>query len=179
MDPLQFSYRAGRRVENATLTLSNLISGHKYLWSNCSCVLYRAFSTVQPHVLIHKLSNLEINSDLVLWISQFLCGRPQRVNLNSRLCSGPVFSNELTLNTGVPKGCVLSPFLFSIYTNDISCNNPVLTLIQFADDMALAGHLKDEFSLSRYYLQIELLNSCFRCSCLELNMAKPKDLVLG
>ena len=73
-----------------------------------------------------------------------------------------MYSDELTLNTGFPLECVLSPILFSIYTNDISFNNPVLTLIKFADDIALVGRLKDEVSLSQYYLQIELLNCCSR-----------------
>ena len=54
-----------------------------------------------------------------------------------------------------------------------------MTLIIFADDMALVGHFKDEFSLSQYYLQIEFLNRCFRLSFLELNIAKSKELVLG
>ena len=70
------------------------------------------------------------------------------------------------------------PILFSIYTNDISCNNPVLTLINFADDLAFVRRLKDKFSLSQNYLQIELLNCCFSCSVLELNIAKTKELVL-
>ena len=83
------------------------------------------------------------------------------MSVYSRLCSDPVFSDALALNTRVPQGCVLSVVLFSIYKN-ISCNNSVLILIKFADDIALVGRLKDEVSLSQYYLQIELLNCCSR-----------------
>ena len=95
-----------------------------------------AFNTIQPHVLIIKkrLLDLEVNTDLVLWIRQFLCDRPQRVRLSSRLCDQPVLSDELVLNTGVPQGCVLSPVLFSVHTNEYTCNNPVLILIKYADD---------------------------------------------
>ena len=108
--------------------------------------------------------DLEVNTDLVLWIRQFLCDRPQRVRLSSRLCDQPVLSDELVLNTGVPQGCVLSPVLFSVYTNEYTCNNPVLILIRYADDMALIIRLKNEFSLSQYFLQIDMLNDWFKSS---------------
>ena len=42
--------------------------------------------------------------------------------------------------------------------------------------MSLVGHLKDESSLSQYYLQIGLLNYCFRSTILELYIAKTKKL---
>ena len=92
----------------------NLISGHLDTSGTTVRVLFTdffwsAFNIVQPHVLIQNLLNLEIDSDLVLWIRQFLCDRQQRVSLNSRLCGDSVFSDELTLKTGVPKGCVFFP----------------------------------------------------------------------
>ena len=59
-----------------------------------------------------------------------------------------MLSDELILNTGGPQGCVLSIVLFSIYINEFFCNDPTLTLIKYADDMALVGRLNDEFSFS-------------------------------
>ena len=43
-----------------------------------------AFQAIQ-HVLIQRLLDLDINSDLVLWIRQFLRDRPHRVSLNARM----------------------------------------------------------------------------------------------
>ena len=131
-----------------------------YLWT------FRQLSIL--HVLIKKLLNLEVNPDLILWIRQFLCDRPQRVRLNGSLSRDPVLSDEVIINTGAPQGCVLSPILFSIYTNDISCNNSFLTLIKYADDMALVGRLKDELSLFEYRLQIDALASQFTSTFLKL-----------
>ena len=137
MDPLQFAYRAKRGIEDATLTLFNLFASHLDTSGTTVRVLFMdfssAFNTIQPHVLIKKLLNLEVNPDLILWIRQFLCDRPQRVRLNGSLSRDPVLSDEVIVNTGAPQGCVLSPILFSIYTNDISCNNSFLTLIKLSN----------------------------------------------
>ena len=70
MDPLQFTYRAKRGVEDATLTLFNLIASHLDTSRTTVRVLFMdfssAFNTIQPHVLIKKLLNLEVNHDLFL-----------------------------------------------------------------------------------------------------------------
>ena len=96
--------------------------------------------------------------------------RPQRVSIDG------TFSDELVLNTGAPQGCVLSPVLFSIYTNEMTCNNEILTLIKFADDMALTARLKDESSLSQYFDFICTLVKWFNDSYLKLNVKKTKEI---
>ena len=45
--------------------------------------------------------------------------------------------------------------------------------------MALVGCLKDDYSLSQYFLQIDSLNCQFKSSFLELNIAQTKELVFG
>ena len=65
-----------------------------------------------------------------------------------------------------------------VYTNAISCNNSLLTLIKYADDMTLVACLKDD-SLSQYFLQIDSLNCQFTSSFLKLNIAKTKELIFG
>ena len=116
----------------------------------------------------------------MLWIRQFLCDRPHHVRLNGSLCTNPVLSDEIVVNTGALQVYVLSTIiLFSIYTNDISCNNSFLTLIKYADDMALVGRLKDELSLFEYRLQIDALASQFTSSFLKLNTTKTKELMFG
>ena len=72
----------------------------------------------------------------------------------------------------------MSPVLFSVYTNELMCNNAILTLIKFADDMALVARLKDELSLANYFLYVDTMKSWFDTSFLELNVRKTKEMCL-
>ena len=56
-------------------------------------------------------------------------------------------------------------------------NNPILSLIKFADDMALVARLKDEQSLSIYFEFIENLITWFDGSYLKLNVQKTKEIL--
>ena len=123
-----------------------------------------AFNTIQPHLLIERLLDLDANHTLVLSIKQFLCDRPQRVSLSG------IRSGELIVNTGAPQGCVLSPILFSVYTNEVVSTSALLTHVKFADDMALVARLRDEDSLVEYFLHLHVLNSWFKERFLDLNI---------
>ena len=169
IDPLQFG------VEDATLTLMELVTHHlgqtgifiRILMMDISS----AFNTLQTHLLLSRLLDLDLSPSIVLWVRAFLRDRPQTVCVNS------VKSNELMLNTGAPQGCVLSPILFSIYTKEIMSNTTTLTLIEFADNMALVARLKDGQSLSGYFNFIGHLISWFDESYLKLNVKKKNFLL--
>ena len=64
MDRLQFAYKAKRGVEDATLTLFNLISSHLDSPGTTVRVLFMdfssAFNTIQPHVLVKTLLDLGV-----------------------------------------------------------------------------------------------------------------------
>ncbi|MHC5954175.1 reverse transcriptase domain-containing protein, partial [Streptococcus pyogenes] len=44
-------------------------------------------------------------------------------------------------NTGVPQGCVLSPILYTLYTHNCVTSNRDNTILKFADDTAVIGHI--------------------------------------
>ncbi len=69
-------------------------------------------------------------------------------------CTGKWQKVREFLNTGLRQGCVLSPILSSIYTNEITCDDDNLTLIKYADDMALIGRVKNIQSLDTSVLLI-------------------------
>ncbi|KAI4905153.1 hypothetical protein NFI96_027015, partial [Prochilodus magdalenae] len=61
----------------------------------------------------------------------FLTGRPQAVRVGSST------SSTITLNTGAPQGCVLSPLLFTLLTHDCTPSHSSNLFIKFADDTAV------------------------------------------
>ncbi len=50
-------------------------------------------------------------------------------------------SDVLTVSNGCPQGCVLSPVLFSIFTNEFTINEENFRVFKYAVDMALVGLL--------------------------------------
>ena len=184
MDPLQFAYRACRGVEDATLSLLHNVTHHLDSTNTSVRILFMdmssAFNTIQHHVLLQKLVDLKINTNLILWIREFLKDRPQRVFLSLNKLNVPhILSDAIILNSGAPQGCILSPVLFSLYINDIQLNDAFISLIKYADDLALMARLKDELSLTLYHSHIQKLCLSLKERFLELNVTKTKELVLG
>ena len=87
----------------------------------------KAYDTVPYMRLIKKLQGYGIGGNVLVWISEFLSNRTQRVSVNNSL------SSWSKVTSGVPQGSVLGPVLFIIYVNEL----PDLvnsTMKMYADD---------------------------------------------
>ena len=93
---------------------------------------------MQPHILLDILHSYNVPARLQLWILDFLTNRVQYVKTSSET------SSALIINTGGPQGCVLSAFLFIIYTNGMMMNNKYCKIIKYADDTIILGLLKEK-----------------------------------
>ena len=88
MDPLQFDYRARKGYGAGRCNVNPPPPHFCHLDSTGITVrvlvtnLSSAFNSIQPHVLMKRLLDRGSNTDLVLWIRQFLCDQPQRLCLN-------------------------------------------------------------------------------------------------
>ena len=117
------------------------------------------------------LFELKFPVTLCNWILDFLLERPQVVKI------GNIISESITLNTGTPQGCPISPKLYSIFTYDCKADVPDNLLIKFADDTTVSGFIKDNDE-SNYRDQINNIVTWCGNNNLLLNVSKTKEMVI-
>ncbi|KAJ8361708.1 hypothetical protein AAFF_G00430780, partial [Aldrovandia affinis] len=86
-------------------------------------------------------------------------------------------SNTMSLSTGAPQGCVLSPLLYSLYTNDCTSKAPSVKLLKFADDTTLIGLISNSDE-SAYKHEVEQLVAWCSKNNLELNALKTVEMIV-
>ncbi|KAI3369607.1 hypothetical protein L3Q82_025325, partial [Scortum barcoo] len=175
LDPHQFAYRSNRSTEDAVSTALHCVLSHLENKNTYARMLFvdfsSAFNTVIPSKLITKLGDLGISTPLRYWIMDFLTNRPQHVK------SGHNCSSTITLNTGAPQGCVLSPFLYSLFTHDCRPMYGSNSITKFADDITVIGLISDNDE-SHYRAEVEHLATWCADNNLLLNTSKTKELIV-
>ncbi|KAL0150392.1 hypothetical protein M9458_054209, partial [Cirrhinus mrigala] len=175
LDPLQFAYQANRSVDDAVNMGLHYILQHLDKPGTYARILFvdfsSAFNTIIPDILQIKLSQLSVPTSICQWITSFLTDRQQLVRLR-KLTSG-----TRTISTGAPQGCVLSPLLFSLYTNDCISKDPSVKLLKFADDTTVIGLIRDGDE-SAYRQEIEQLSLWCSHNNLELNTLKTVEMTV-
>ena len=141
LDPLQFAYHPNRSTDDAiSITLHTALSQLNKINSYVRMLFIEyssGFNTIVPSKLINKLRTLGLNTSLCNWILTFLKGHPQVVRVSNNT------SAMLILNTGAPQWCVLSPFLYSLFTHDCMARHVSNTIIKIADDTTVVGLITD------------------------------------
>ena len=131
------------------------------------------FNTIVPFKLVTIVPSMHrtlgLNTSLYNWILDLLTDRPQVVRV------GNITSVTLTLNTGAPPGCVLSPLLYTLFTHECVATHDSNTIINVADDTTVVGLITGD-NESAYREESDLAVWSWSHN-LSFNVSKTKELI--
>ncbi|KAI3370921.1 hypothetical protein L3Q82_007431 [Scortum barcoo] len=175
VDPHQYAYRKKRSTEDAISSVVHTALTHLENKDSYVRLLFvdftSAFNTIIPQTLVQKLTTLGLSSTLCNWVLDFLTDRPQSVRIHD------VSSSSISLSTGSPQGCVLSPLLFTLLTHDCSAIHPSCLIVKFADDTAVVGRIANNDE-SDYRQEVEHLEGWCRQNNLCINVKKTNEMIV-
>jgi gmma-aminobutyric acid receptor subunit gamma/cGMP-dependent protein kinase 2 len=173
LDPLHFAYRPNRRPTDDAIAINSL--SHLDKRNTYVRMLFidysSAFNTILPSKLIIKLKALGFNTTLCNWVLDFLTSRPQVVKVGNNI------SPLLSVNTGVPQGCVLSSLLYSLFTHDGVAMHTSNSIIKFADDTTVVGLFTNNDE-TPYTEKVRALGVWCQENNLSLNANKTKEMIV-
>ena len=100
----------------------------------CALDLSKGFDSLSHNILLYKLAKYGIQDKALNWFRSYLQNRKQHVKCNGNL------SKCTNINTGIPQGSILGPFLFLIYMNDLSFNIGKGICEMYADDTTIGSN---------------------------------------
>ncbi len=121
--------------------------------------------------MITKLHHLHVASIFIHWMYNFLRNRPHAVRMVS------ITSTIIIVNTGDPPGCVLSPFLYTMYTNDCLSPSLITRYFKHSDDAAILALLNGEDSVTAYHQSVGYFTQWCTDNHLLLNGTKTKEYI--
>ena len=131
----QAGFRSGKSCTSQLLNLTQHIEdGYEegMITGTAFVDLSAAYDTVNHRLLIQKLYNTTLDSQLCRVIQNLLSDRRFYVELNNERSRWRIQKN------GLPQGSVLSPTLFNIYTNDQPILDGTRSFI-YADDLCVTA----------------------------------------
>ena len=139
--------------------------------------LSKDFDTVNHSILLTKLLPVGVcheDFEDLAWFESYLSSRKLRT------ACGQELSDPLPCNIGVPKGSILGPLLFIVYSNDLPDVVKHTQVSLYADDTVLYCFSANPIDLEEQ-LNADLHTVCdwLRDNKLTLNIKKTKAIVIG
>ena len=173
----QFGFKSKVGCSHAIYTLRHVIDYHARNYSTlnmCFVDVSKAFDRVSHPALFIKLLNRNVPRIIVIVLHNWY------TNLSNYVQWGNHRSDVFTITAGVRQGGILSPFLFTIYVNDMldrlndmgcSFHGYIIGAIMYADDLIFMSN-------SVYQLQLMLQVCQHEISLLDLKINLTKSVCM-
>lgn len=171
----QFGFRKHRSTELALLAQKEHILRNfekRKLTLGLFVDFTKAFDYLDHNLLLKKLDMYGFRGHVSKLLRSYLSSRRQYVHINGH-------SSEIKpIESGVPQGSILGPFLFNVYINDIVNISHSTQFFIYADDASLLFDGDDASELiDNANETLEKLNRWSRHNALKINAVKTKAVI--
>ena len=167
----QFGFRPGRSTTMAMERVVDWILGKledKQIAMACAYDLTKAFDCLPHSVIIDKLTFYGVLGKESSLIKSYLSNRQQYVEIEGKS------SSLRSVNSGVPQGSILGPFLFILTVNDMPASIPD-KVVSYADDTTVLKVIKNNnFDTTEL---TKLMSNWFSANGLSLNTSKTETVI--
>jgi hypothetical protein len=170
----QFGFQPGVSTVHHLTKLTNYVAkelNNKNFVIGIFLDLKKAFDVVPHKILIEKLKKLGIGGTEIMWFTNYLAGRSQKVEINGNL------SDIEQITISILQGSILGPILFLCFINDLPNCIDMLALL-FADDTAgLLSGPELQPLIAKANLELQKLSMWFRANKMAVNAKKTKYII--
>jgi retron-type reverse transcriptase len=157
LSPRQSGYKRHHSTETLNVYITDNIlksMDEKKLTALVLIDLSKVLQYISHDMLLRKLEAIGVSQTALQWFKCFLTNRKQYVK------TGSSKSAPLNITYGVPQGSILSPLLFSIYTNDLPSITTESSLDSYFDDSKISLSFSIQGKSEAKGVLEEDLNNC-------------------